>query len=89
MARLECRSSQQGVPSAWVVVDNITDAQVATARARLDFHLAGDAQISTAVATAFIELTVACPLANPSDLWQHVIYRRLLELGWSDQAIRN
>lgn len=25
------------------------------------------------------------PKANPSDLWQHVIYRRLLELGWSDQ----
>jgi hypothetical protein len=26
-----------------------------------------------------------CPQANPSDLWQHVIYRHLLERGWSDQ----
>lgn len=85
MARLECRSSQRGVPSTWVEVENITDAEVAAARDRLNRHLAGDDQISTAVATAFEELTGACPLANPSDLWQHVIYRHLLEKGWSDQ----
>lgn len=85
MARLECRSSQRGVPSAWVEVDGITDAEVAKARNRLDKLLLGDGQISTSVATAFLEIADLCPRANPSDLWQHVIYRHLLESGWSDQ----
>ena len=85
MARLECKSSQRGVASAWVEVADITDAQVAKARKRLDELLEGDGQISDAVANAYVELTAKCPTANPSDLWQHVIYRHLLESGWSDQ----
>jgi hypothetical protein len=32
-----------------------------------------------------VEISEKCPKANPSDLWQHVIYRHLLQLGWSDQ----
>lgn len=85
MAKLECKSSQRGIPSAWIEVENVTDQQVAEARARLDELLAGDGQISDAVATAYVELTTNAPKANPSDLWQHVIYRHLLEIGWSDQ----
>lgn len=84
MAILECRSSQRGVDSAWVEVDNITDDEVRLTWARLDAHLLGGEQISTAVANSFVELTQLAPHANPSDLWQHVIYRRLLEIGWSD-----
>lgn len=52
---------------------------------RLDELLKANEQISTAVATAFLQVTTTCPAANPSDLWQHVIYRHLLERGWSDQ----
>lgn len=85
MAKLECKSSQRGVASAWVEVDHVTDEQVAEARARLDELLKQDGQISDAVAAAYIELTTNAPKANPSDLWQHVIYRHLLESGWSDQ----
>ena len=85
MARLECRSSQPDIPSKWVDVENITDEEVARARSRLDELLKANEQISTAVATAFLEVTTTCPAANPSDLWQHVIYRHLLERGWSDQ----
>ena len=85
MARLECRSSQPNIPSKWVDVENITDEEVARARSRLDELLKANEQISTAVATAFLEVTTSCPAANPSDLWQHVIYRHLLEHGWSDQ----
>lgn len=84
MAVLECRSSKRGVDSAWVEVENITDEEVSLTWARLDAHLARGGQISTAVADAFVELTELAPNANPSDLWQHVIYRRLLEQGWSD-----
>ncbi|MFZ0887630.1 MAG: BsaWI family type II restriction enzyme [Candidatus Binataceae bacterium] len=85
MARLECRSSQPGIVSQWVEVEHITDAEVARARARLGQLLKSEEQVSTAVALAFVEVTTACPAANPSDLWQHVIYRHLLERGWSDQ----
>ena len=86
MARVECRSSQRGIESVWVEIDHITDAQLAAGRARLDSLLAkGEDQISTAVAKAYLELASECPKANPSDLWQHVIYRHLLESGWSDQ----
>jgi hypothetical protein len=85
MARLECRSSQAGIPSRWVDVEHITAEQVAQARTRLDMLLTGEQQPSTAVALAFLEVTSSCPAANPSDLWQHVIYRHLLERGWNDQ----
>jgi hypothetical protein len=85
MARVECKSAQRGVASEWVEIENITDAQLNAARARLDELLKTDGQISDAVATAYVELTTNCPKANPSDLWQHVIYRHLLEIGWSDQ----
>lgn len=84
MAYIECHSAQRGVPSVLVEVENITDAQVIQARRRLDELLTGDGQISTAVARGFLEVAAACPLANPSDLWQHVIYRHLISSGWSD-----
>jgi len=85
MAILECKSAQKGIPSEWVEVECITDEEVVRARAGLDRHLTGGEQVSTAVANAFLDLARACPRANPSDLWQHVIYRHLLESGWSDQ----
>jgi hypothetical protein len=84
MARVECKSSQRGIASAWVEIENITDAQMKMARRRLDELLKEDGQVSDAVANAYIELTTTCPKANPSDLWQHIIYRHLLEVGWSD-----
>lgn len=85
MAKIECRSAQSDVPSVFVEIDNITDAEVKTARKRLDWLIAnGGRQVSTAVADAFLELANSCPKANPSDLWHHVIYRHLLSQAWSD-----
>jgi len=72
------------VPSAWVDVDFITDAEVAHFHRELDNRIAGGGQVSDAVAAVFAELTKHCPTANPSDLWHHVIYRHLLSAGWSD-----
>lgn len=85
MALLECKSSQRGVDSAFVEVEHITDAEVKKARAKVDAYLQSEQQVSDAVSKAYIDLTAMCPKANPSDLWQHVIYRHLLESGWSDQ----
>jgi hypothetical protein len=84
MAFIECASAQRGIPSVFVEVDHITDAQVHRARRRLDQLVEGEGQISTAVARAFLEVAAECPYANPSDLWQHVIYRHLISSGWSD-----
>jgi hypothetical protein len=85
MARVECKSVQHGIEPEWVDIENITDKQMVAARARMDELLKEDSQVSDAVAQAYVELTTTCPKANPSDLWQHVIYRHLLDSGWSDQ----
>lgn len=85
MATIECKSSQRGILSKWIELEHISDSQVREAHANLDRHLASGEQISTAVARALIDVATTCPAANPSDLWQHVIYRHLLESGWSDQ----
>lgn len=84
MARIECRSAQPNVSSVWIEVEGITDAEVGTARTCLETLLDTEAQVSTAVAKALVVASEISPKANPSDLWQHVIYRHLLELGWND-----
>jgi len=84
IATIECKSAQMGVASVYVDVDCITDAEAAKFRQELEQRIATTPQISDAVAAVFAELTAHCPDANPSDLWQHVIYRHLLTLGWSD-----
>jgi len=85
MARIEVKSVQRGVASVTVEVDHITDAQVEQVHHELARLLEAEDQVSTGVAKAFVFATQLCPQANPSDLWQHVIYRGLMELGWSDQ----
>lgn len=84
MAVIECKSAQPEEPSVWVEVPGITDRQVAEARADLDRRLRSEKQESDALAAAFAEVVRACPRANPSDLWQHVLYRHLLNQGWND-----
>ena len=84
MAIIECHSAQFGVGSVLVQVAGITDAEVAVARHTLDTLLETEPQVSDAVAKGFAAATKLCPRANPSDLWQHVVYRHLLAQGWSD-----
>jgi hypothetical protein len=68
------------------MVEGITDAEVVQARQQLDELLVKEAQRSDAVANALLLLAAMCPTANSSDLWQHVIYRHLLDRGWNDAA---
>ena len=84
MAKIECRSAQPGVPSIWIEVDGIADEDVKASRTVLDALLETEAQVSTAVAKALVVASELSPRANPSDLWQHVIYRHLLDRGWND-----
>ena len=62
----------------------ITNDEVAKTRAKLDLLLEDESQVSDAVAIVFVGVVEMCQRANPSDLWQHVIYRHLLNRGWSD-----
>lgn len=62
----------------------ITNDEVAKTRAKLDLLLENESQVSDAVAIVFVGVVEMCREANPSDLWQHVIYRHLLNRGWSD-----
>lgn len=84
MAIIECKSAQVNVPSAWVEVQGITDDEVTAIYNLLDQLLESEDQVSTAVARVLVEASQANPVANPSDLWQHIIYRHLLNLGWND-----
>lgn len=84
MAAIECQSAQSGVASVWVDVPGITDTEVSIARNTLETLLETESQVSDAVAKGFAAAAKLCPRANPSDLWQHVIYRHLLAIGWSD-----
>ena len=70
-------------------MEGITDDQVQQAYTRLDELLATNAtgMVSDAVAEGLLAVVAACPTANPSDLWHHVIYRRLrYGLDWSDNS---
>lgn len=84
MARIECKSAQVNVPSVWVEVQGITDDKVTEIYDLLDQLLESEDQVSTAVAQALVVASRTNPEANPSDLWQHVIYRHLLDRGWND-----
>lgn len=85
MARIEVKSSQAGVPSTWVEVTSVTDSERGRIYQILDDLLSREPQVSDAVAKALIFAVELCPEANPSDLWHHIIYRRLLDRGFSDQ----
>ncbi|MBU3077821.1 BsaWI family type II restriction enzyme [Sphingomonas quercus] len=84
MATIEVVSAQRGIPSVWVEIDGIDDRQVTEAKRHFDELLESEKQISDAVALAFVNIVNVCPAANPSDLWQHVIYRHACYLGFSD-----
>lgn len=84
MAMIECRSAQPGVKSVMVEVPGITDDQVKQARKILDNHLKEESTPSNAVAKSYVAIVALCPRANPSDLWQQIVYRHLLASGWSD-----
>lgn len=74
-----------GVEPVNIEIENISDAEVNKIRAELKNLISSEKQISDAFSKSFYFAVQLCPLANPSDLWQHVIYRGVLDLGLSDQ----
>jgi hypothetical protein len=43
-------------------------------------------QAYSAIAHCFVDAVRMCPQANPSDLWQHVMYRIFIESGKNEQS---
>jgi len=84
MAIIECRAAQPNVPSVAVEVTGITNDEVTQAKRILARYLNSEKQPSDAVAKSFVEIVRLCPDANRSDLWHHVVYRQMLNSGWSD-----
>lgn len=79
------KSAQVAVPSTWVEVANVTETRCRSIYAKLQSLLDLEPQVSDAVAKALVYAVTLCPRANPSDLWHHIIYRRLQAVGFSDQ----
>jgi hypothetical protein len=87
MARIEIKPTafKPGAVSAWVEIECVTDAELAQMKACLRAEIESGKDVSDAFAHAFVTAATLCKKANPSDVWQHIIYRTALEIGYSDQ----
>src|SRR3989344_8559363 len=68
-----------------VELENIDERQYRSIQKELLSKLETE-QAYTAIAHGFIHAVTLCPKANPSDLWQHVIYRTFIESGRNEQS---
>lgn len=87
MAKIEVKPTgfKPGTDSVIVDIENVTDAQVKKITKNLKDLIKSEKQVSDAFSKAFCFAVNLCPKANPSDIWQHLIYRSVLDLGMSDQ----
>lgn len=87
MVRIEVKPSlaKPGINSTWVEIEQVSSQEVKEISKFLQDALKSAKAVSDAFAAAFVYATSLCPKGNPSDIWQHLIYRRVLDLGYSDQ----
>jgi len=71
--------------SVEVEVEGITVEQYSAIRTELNNRLATE-QAFAAIAHSYIFAVTLYPKANPSDLWQHIIYRLFIEGGRNEQS---
>lgn len=70
----------------WVEVDNVDDSDYQEIQRRLNGNLASETRHFEAISDAFVFAIKRCPQANPSDLWQHIVYRTYLQTRRSEQS---
>ncbi len=68
-----------------VEIESITDVQYKTIQSNLRDLLKKN-QAYSAIAKSFVDAVNLCPTANPSDLWQHIIYRTFIDCGKNEQS---
>jgi len=87
MVKIEVKPTicKTGVASTFVEVESVSEKQYAKICDFLTLKIDSARQVSDAFAESFVHAIDLCRGANPSDIWQHVIYRKVLSLGYSDQ----
>jgi hypothetical protein len=87
MAKIEIKPTafKPGAKSVWVELDCISDTELKEMKQMLRDELSSGKDVSDAFAHAFVSAISHCKKANPSDVWQHIVYRTALEIGFSDQ----
>jgi hypothetical protein len=68
-----------------VTLDGIEDSQYDAIKKELIERLKQE-QAYSAISHAYVFALNLCPNANPSDIWQHVIYRTFMDTGKNEQS---
>jgi hypothetical protein len=71
--------------SVVVDIDNVTDDDYEAIKKNF-INLLQTEKAFEAIASGFLFAVHLCPKANPSDLWQHIIYRTYIEQGRNGQS---
>jgi hypothetical protein len=68
-----------------VDVEGVSQSQYQEIRQHLNKQLLSKRNFE-AIADTFVYAVQECPTANPSDVWQHIIYRTYLDIGRNEQS---
>lgn len=68
-----------------VNIENISDIQYRSIQNNL-ITLLNSEPAYAAISKSFVDAVNLCPSANPSDLWQHIIYRTYIDSGRNEQS---
>ncbi|MDZ4203845.1 MAG: BsaWI family type II restriction enzyme [Bacteroidales bacterium] len=68
-----------------VEMENVPDESYELIRKSL-FRLLKEKRAFEAIAEAYVYAVELCPDANPSDVWQHIIYRTYMDAGNNEQS---
>jgi hypothetical protein len=71
--------------SVVVQLENISTTEYAAIQGDLIARLQNE-QAFSAIAHSFVNAVTLCPQANPSDIWQHIIYRTYISSGRNEQS---
>lgn len=74
-----------GISAVTVELKQITDSDYKKIQNYLKSTIETNDQVSNAIADSFLYAIQLSPQENPSDIWQHIIYRSFIEMSYSDQ----
>ena len=71
--------------SVVVDVENVSDENFTQIKEKF-LQLLNKQKAYEAIAEAYVYAVELCPAANPSDIWQHIIYRTYIDEGNNEQS---
>ncbi|MEP6683927.1 MAG: hypothetical protein ABJA35_11735 [Parafilimonas sp.] len=84
MARIKVYSYKRD-KHVFVEIENVLDKEYELIKANF-LRLLEDQKPYKAISDAFVYAVELCPMANPSDIWQHIIYRTYIDEGNNEQS---